>query len=544
MLQLSQCRLPWQDASLQNLKKKTAKIMGIPVDDLREFEIIKRSIDARKKSEIAVSYTVRFCCRKEREVWSKNKKNRNLSQAKEDASLLEQIRPINTSEKVVVVGSGPAGLFCAYYLSLCGLQPVVIERGATIEERTRDVERFWQNGELKPDSNVSFGEGGAGTFSDGKLNTGVKDRTGRKRFVLESFVRFGAGEEIQYDAKPHIGTDVLRKVIVSMREEMQRQGCEFHFHTKVTGLLTKGGKVCGVRVERDGKESVMDCDRVVLAIGHSARDTFAMLKKEKIVLSQKAFAMGIRVQHRQEDIDRAQYGFVDSRLPASPYKLTGKTKDDRGVYSFCMCPGGYVVNASSETDGLVVNGMSDAGRDSGYANSAIVVTVEPEDFGSEDCLAGVEFQREYERKAFELCQGRIPVQRFGDFCHNDTTKAAGRVEPCVKGEWEFSNLRKALPKFVVDGMIEGMEQFAKKIQNFDDPDTLLMGMESRTSSPVRIERNEIFESVSLEGLYPCGEGAGYAGGIMSAAMDGLRIAMKIQEKLGRQEESHALETER
>ena len=544
MLQLSQCRLPWQDASLQNLKKKTAKTVGISVDDLQNFEIIKRSIDARKKPEIAVSYTVRFCSRKEREVWYKNKKNRNLSQVKAETSLQEQIRPVKTSEKVVVVGAGPAGLFCAYYLSLCGLQPVVIERGATIEERTRDVERFWQNGELKPDSNVSFGEGGAGTFSDGKLNTGVKDRTGRKQFVLECFVQFGAGEAIRYDAKPHIGTDVLRKVIVAMREEMQRQGCEFQFHTKVTGLMTKKGRVCGVRVEKDGKESVIDCDRAVFAIGHSARDTFVMLQGQGIALSQKAFAMGVRVQHRQEDIDRAQYGTVDSRLPASPYKLTGKAKDGRGVYSFCMCPGGYVVNASSEEDGLVVNGMSDAGRNSGYANSAIVVTVEPNDCGGTDSLAGMEFQRKYERKAYELCQGKIPVQRFGDFCKNEKTDSIGRVQPCVKGKWDFANVRKSLPKFMVDGMIEGMEQFANRIQNFDDPDTLIMGLESRTSSPVRIDRNEDFESISLTGLYPCGEGAGYAGGIMSAAMDGLRVAMKIQEKLNRQEESHALKAER
>ena len=419
-----------------------------------------------------------------------------------------------------------------------------IDKTSTFNDVLTQIIEKIQNGELKPDSNVSFGEGGAGTFSDGKLNTGVKDRTGRKQFVLESFVQFGAGEEIRYDAKPHIGTDVLRKVIVAMREEMQRQGCEFQFHTKVTGLLTKKGRVCGVRVEKDGKESVIDCDRAVFAIGHSARDTFVMLQEQGIALSQKAFAMGVRVQHRQEDIDRAQYGTVDSRLPASPYKLTGKAKDGRGVYSFCMCPGGYVVNASSEEDGLVVNGMSDAGRNSGYANSAIVVTVEPNDFGGTDSLAGMEFQRKYERKAYELCQGKIPVQRFGDFCKNEKTDSIGRVQPCVKGKWDFANVRKSLPKFMVDGMIEGMEQFANRIQNFDDPDTLIMGLESRTSSPVRIDRNEAFESISLTGLYPCGEGAGYAGGIMSAAMDGLRVAMKIQEKLNRQEESHALKAER
>lgn len=531
MLQLSQCRLPWREASIEGLKGKICKVLGMPQEELQNVEIVKRSIDARKKPEIFVSYTVRFGCRKEGEIWHKNRKNQNLTKVVREASLWDQIHPVKKKEKVMVVGAGPAGLFCAYYLSLCGLKPIVIERGAPMEERSLDVEQFWREGVLKPDSNVSFGEGGAGTFSDGKLNTGVKDRTGRKQFVLGSFVKFGAGEEICYDAKPHIGTDILRKVIVAMRQEMIGLGCQFCFHTKVTQIRLESGKVCGIEVEEEGRKREIVCDRVVLAIGHSARDTFLMLKNQGIALSQKAFAMGVRVQHRQEDIDRAQYGLVDSELPASPYKLTGKTKDQRGVYSFCMCPGGYVVNASSEEGGLVVNGMSDAGRDSGYANSAIVVTVEPKDFGGDDCLAGVEFQKKYERMAYELCQGKIPIQRYKDFCHNEKSEFIGRVAPCVKGKWVFANLRKALPKFVVDGMIEGIEQFAKKISGFDDPDMLMLGVESRTSSPVRIERNEEFESMSAEGLYPCGEGAGYAGGIMSAAMDGLRVAMKIQEKL-------------
>lgn len=544
MLQLSQCKLPYQRASYAQLKKKIAKILQLPEDEIRELKIVKRSLDARRKPEIYISYTVQFSCQGEDQVWRKYQKNRNLSRVKQELSLRSQITPVQKEEKVIVVGTGPAGLFCAYYLSLCGLQPVLIERGAPMEERTEDVARFWETGDLNPESNVSFGEGGAGTFSDGKLNTGVKDRTGRKQFVLESFVRFGAGEEILYDAKPHIGTDVLRHVIVAMREEMKRQGCEFWFHTKLTGIQTDGIQVTGAQIEQEGKIQNVSCDRLILAIGHSARDTFAMLQEYRIAMSPKAFAVGVRVQHRQSDIDVAQYGVEDSRLPASPYKCTGKTTDGRGVYSFCMCPGGYVVNASSETDGLVVNGMSDVKRDSGNANSAIVVSVEPEDFGREDCLAGVAFQRKYERLAYELCQGKIPVQRFGDFCMNQETEQYGRVEPCVKGKWAYANLRKALPNFIVDGMIEGMEQFAEKIQGFAEEDTLLLGLESRTSSPVRIERSADFESLSLHGLYPCGEGAGYAGGIMSAAMDGLRVAMKIQETIRMQEESHALEVKR
>ncbi len=544
MLQVSQCRLPWQEASVEKLKQKVSKMLKLPQEEMTDFKIVKKSIDARKKPEIFMNYCVRFCCRRENEVLRKNHKNNRLSKVKKESSLLSHISSISSSERIVVTGAGPAGLFCAYYLSLCGLRPVIIERGAPMEERTKDVEQFWQKGILKPDSNVSFGEGGAGTFSDGKLNTGVRDRTGRRQFILDSFVKFGAGEEILYDAKPHIGTDVLRNVIVAMRREMQERGCQFLFHTKVTGLKSSEGRLEGVGLTSSEGEQFLPCDRLVLAIGHSARDTFAMLKEQNIAMSQKAFAMGVRIQHRQEDIDRAQYGIVDSRLPASPYKLTGKTSDGRGVYSFCMCPGGYVVNASSEEGGLVVNGMSDVRRDSGNANSAIVVSVEPEDFGSEDCLAGVVFQRRYEKLAYELCQGRIPVQRFEDFCQNEQSVYTGNVEPCVKGDWDFANLRKSLPNFVIDGMIEGIGQFAEKIEGFDEKDTLLLGLESRTSSPVRIERNEEFESISLTGLYPCGEGAGYAGGIMSAAMDGLRVAMKIQEKLERQEECHALEAER
>lgn len=535
MLQLSQCKIPYQNNTLEYLKKKAARQLHIRPEEMKEFHIVRKSIDARKKPEIYFTYTVQFSLEKEEQVLGRNKGNRNLSVVKEKERLIDKIPVIQTRKRIVVVGSGPAGLFCAYYLSLCGCRPVLIERGATMEERTREVEAFWQKEILNPESNVSFGEGGAGTFSDGKLNTGVKDRTGRKQFVLESFVRFGAGTDILYDAKPHIGTDVLRRVIVNMREEMKTQGCEFHFHTKLAGLIMEGQMIRGIRVEKGNSQKEIPCDKLVLAIGHSARDTFSMLHEAKIAMSPKAFAVGVRVQHNQRDIDRAQYGTVTDALPPSPYKCTGRTKDGRGVYSFCMCPGGYVVNASSEPGRLVVNGMSDARRDSGYANSAIVVTVEPEDFGGSGCLAGVWFQRKWESRMYELCEGKIPVQRFGDFVKDVETAACGAVKPCVKGHWALANLRKALPKFIVNGMIDGMEQFRSKLQGFAEDDTLLLGIETRTSSPVRIERNEEFVSISAEGIYPCGEGAGYAGGIMSAAMDGLRVAMKIQEQLETEE---------
>ena len=516
MLQLSQCKLSWQEDSFSKLQKKAAKLLGISVEDFTQFTIVKRSLDARKKPNLFVLYTVKFSCRRESEVLKKNRKNKNLSIAKKEPSLWRQIEEIKNPERVVVVGAGPAGLFSAYYLSLCGYSPIVVERGAKMEERHADIQKFWQEGVLKPDSNVAFGEGGAGTFSDGKLNTGVKDKTGRKQFVLQSFVNFGAPEEILYDAKPHIGTDVLQTVITNMRLEMEQKGCRFLFHTKMTKILEENGRVRGVLVQNGEKEETILCERVILAIGHSARDTFELLKKEHITMSQKPFAMGVRVQHRQEDIDRVQYGFSDEKLPASPYKLTGKTTEG----------------------GLVVNGMSNADRASGFANSAIVVSVSEEDFEGDDCLAGVALQRKYEKLAYKLAGGKIPVQRYEDFCNNQSTKALGKVVPCVEGKWQFSNIRLALPNFIINGIIDGMGQFAEKIHEFDHPDTLLLGLESRTSSPVRIERDEDFECVSLAGLYPCGEGAGYAGGIMSAAMDGLRIAMKIQEKK-KEESNHA-----
>lgn len=538
MLQLTQCKLSWQEDSLDKLKEKVAKKLHISPNDMDHFTVTKRSMDARKKPELFILYTVCFSCLNETEILKRNRNNKNLSKAKKEYSLWEKIKKVPNPERVVVVGAGPAGLFSAYYLCLCGYKPILVERGEKMEKRQDDIEKFWQDGILKPDSNVAFGEGGAGTFSDGKLNTGVKDKTGRKQFVLQTFVKFGASEEILYDAKPHIGTDILQKVITNMRHEMEKCGCQFLFHTKMIQLMEQDGNICGILTESEHGTKEILCDRVILAIGHSARDTFEMLNREHIMMSPKPFAIGVRVEHRQEDIDRAQYGFFDKKLPASPYKLTGKTADGRGVYSFCMCPGGYVVNASSEESGLVVNGMSNADRASGFANSAIVVTVSEKDFDGNGCLAGVDFQRKYEKLAYTLCEGKIPVQRYEDFCKNRATVSLGKVEPCVKGNWKLANIRLALPNFIINGIIDGMGQFGKKIKDYDYPDTLLLGLESRTSSPVRIERDEDFESVSLAGLYPCGEGAGYAGGIMSAAMDGLRIAMKIQEKK-KEESNHA-----
>lgn len=544
MLQLSQCQVHYRKNNRAHLKKKAAGILHIHPEELLDFQIRKRNIDARKKPEIYYSYTVVFSVKNEEELLRKNKGNRNLTVCKEEPDLAAQAALLSAGERVrlageniVVVGAGPCGLFAAYYLALCGARPKIIERGAPVEERMQDVERFWKENVLDEESNVSFGEGGAGTFSDGKLNTGVKDRTGRKKFILESFIRFGAGEDIRYDTNPHIGTDVLRQVIVRMRKEMQKLGCQFYFHTKMEKIcMDAEGKVTKTVVsqrENGGTtERELDCDRLILAIGHSARDTFAYLAEDGFAMSRKPFAVGVRVQHEQAKMNRIQYGTDDALLPAAPYKVTAKTADGRGVYSFCMCPGGYVVNASTEKNGLVVNGMSNVKRDSGAANSAIVVSVEPEDFEGDDVLAGVRFQRKWEQKMYELCGGRIPVQSYGDFKEDKETGGTISQTPVVCGGWQCANIRKALPKFIINGIIDGMESFQRKLHGFADDDTLLLGIETRTSSPVRIERGEDFESLSHRCVYPCGEGAGYAGGIMSAAMDGLRVAMAVRDNGG------------
>lgn len=540
MLQYSQCKVDYKNDSLEELKSSIARHLRVQEKEITNLKIERKSIDARKKPDIFYNYTVTFESRNEKEILFKNRKNRNLQEYVAPPDLESFIeRAEKANGKTVIVGSGPAGLFCGYFLALCGWEPLIIERGGPMWERVEQVSRFWKEGVLDPDTNVSFGEGGAGTFSDGKLNTGVKDKTGKKKFILETFVRHGAPEEIRYLAKPHIGTDELREVILSMRRTIEEKGGTYMFHTKFTGFeygKEKSGTseddavkgITGIHVlNEEGLEETIDCDRCVLAIGHSARDTFIQLRDEGIPMEKKPFAVGVRVEHPQKMINEIQYGVDDKRLPAADYKLTGKTADGRGVYSFCMCPGGYVVNASSEEGMTVVNGMSNHARDSVNANSAIVVTVDERDFDGEDILAGMEFQRKLERKTFQMGNGRIPVQRLGDFEKGVPTENFGKVKPCTKGNFVMADLKKILPSYIADGIMEGVKQFGGKMRGFDDEDTLFLGTETRTSSPVRILRGPDFMSCSVRGVYPCGEGAGYAGGIMSAAMDGLRVAVQI-----------------
>ena len=458
--------------------------------------------------------------------------------------------PTGGSEKLqqppVVIGSGPAGLFCAWMLAKAGLRPVVYERGEKAAERKKTVDQYWKDGILDPNSNVQFGEGGAGTFSDGKLNTLVKDPVGRHRKVLEIFVQGGAPEHILYEQKPHLGTDQLIGIVISLREQIEQMGGSFCFTKKVTDLDIRDGKICRIQLNDSEWVETQVC---IAAIGHSARDTFRMLKKHGIAMEAKSFAVGVRIEHPQEMINRSQYGRPEVKeLGAANYKLTHQLENGRGIYSFCMCPGGYVVDASSEKGYLAVNGMSYQARDSRNANSAMIVTVSPQDYVTygmdylqrmgEDALAatldqnplaGMYFQRYLEQKAYQMHEGKIPVQTYRDFHDKKETKAFGDVEPCIRGRYAMSNLREIFPDFLAESLDLGIAACGRKIHGFDRPDAVLSGVESRTSSPVRIPRNEQMEG-NIEGFYPCGEGAGYAGGITSAAMDGLRVAEAVCKK--------------
>lgn len=534
MLRIQQLKLPVQHTSKQ-LYDKIIKTLRIRPDELIRYEIVRQSLDARG-GELKYVYMVDVEVKREPTVLKKCP--RQVTKAARTWYQFPRSGEERLIHRPVIIGTGPAGLFCGLMLARAGYAPILLERGQCAQEREKTVETFWKLGILNTRSNVQFGEGGAGTFSDGKLNTLVKDPAGRNRKVLELFVEAGAPEEILYVNKPHLGTDVLIGIVSHMREEIIRLGGEVRFGCQVTDLKLEDGAVRAVVVQRkDGRRKddacqmeILEADQVVLAIGHSARDTFAMLKDHRIPMQAKSFAVGVRMEHPQEMMNVSQYGKdYPSCLPAAAYKVTRQTGGGRGVYSFCMCPGGYVVNASSEEGHLAVNGMSYQARDSHNANSAMIVTVTPEDFGSTDVLAGVEFQRKLERAAFGIGNGSIPVQLFGDFCQNTASTALGEVDPCMKGKYELANVREIFPKELSAALEEGIRGCDSLIHGFSRKDAVLSGVESRTSSPVRILRNEFFES-DIRGLYPCGEGAGYAGGITSAAMDGLKIAEAIAKK--------------
>lgn len=533
MIRINQLNLSLQH-SFEDVKRKAAKTVGCKSGELQDFKILKKSVDARKKPEIYISYSVCFRLQDETALLRK-RKDRNIQFYEEQPYHFPQSGDGMLSHRPVVIGMGPAGLFCGYYLAKHGYRPLLLERGRDVESRTRDVEEFWKGGRLLRNSNVQFGEGGAGTFSDGKLNTLVKDKDGRNREVLKTFVECGAPESILYDSKPHIGTDVLSNVVKTMRERLIAWGGEVRFESQVVELLMQKEQLTGLVIERaEGEQKnreVIPASLAVLAVGHSARDTFEMLFSKKIPMEAKAFAVGFRVEHPQNMINLAQYGWEESELlPAAPYKVAAHTGSGRNVYSFCMCPGGYVVNASSEPGRLAVNGMSYSDRAGENANSAIIVTVTPEDYGDSHPLAGIRFQRELEERAYRAGNGKIPSQYYGEFKAKVLGEACEpfpiAIHPRMRGKMQFADLTEILPMEMNQAFVEGMEQFGRLLSGFDRPDAILSGVESRTSSPVRILRDESLQS-KVCGLYPCGEGAGYAGGITSAAMDGLRIAERI-----------------
>ncbi len=515
----------------ESLLKKSASLMRIKPSGILELKILKRSIDARKKPELFYNYQVVIRTNNEDIILKKNKNNKI---AKYKEVIYNEPKFIGENENdIYIIGAGPAGLFCGLILAKAGLNPVIVERGSSVEKRKSDVDKFWNSGKLNPDSNVQFGEGGAGTFSDGKLNTLVKDKMGRNRYVLETFVANGANKDILYDAKPHMGTDVLVDVIHNMREEIIKYGGKFLFDTKLEEINYKFNKIESIRLS-GAIEGIFNCDYICLAIGHSARDTFKMLYDSKVNMTGKQFAVGLRIEHLQDEINKVQYGFnykdeYDGIEPCA-YKVTANLDNGRGVFSFCMCPGGYVINASSEEGMLAINGMSDNARDSINSNSAIIVTVGEKDFDINDPMAAIEFQRELERKAYEIGKGNIPIQVYRDYKNNTTSDKLGSIKPTGKCRTSFANLRELFSDDINNSIVEGIEEFGRKIKGFDNEDALLSGVESRTSSPVRILRNKEMIS-NIDNLFPCGEGAGYAGGIMSAAMDGMKVAEAMIDKM-------------
>jgi uncharacterized protein len=509
----------------ESLPIKIAQLLGLDAALLRQVRIVRRGIDARQKPRVRRVYTVEFCVPDEEQLLRRQQDNRRLERALPPP--LPEIVPVTGGGRTLVVGMGPAGLFAAWYLARSGVAVTLVERGRPLESRVRDVERFWLGEGLDPVSNVQFGEGGAGTFSDGKLTTRLNHPW--MRLVLQTLVDFGAPEDILVQAKPHVGTDRLRAVIARFRRALQDLGVEVHFESRLSALLLQDRQVRG-GVLNDRQEIL--CDRLILAPGHSARDTYAMLQGAGVAMTAKPFAMGVRIEHPAAHINRIQYGMSDHPLlPAAEYVLSyNDPESGRGIYSFCMCPGGEVVTAPSEPEGMVVNGMSYRNRSGPFSNSALVVSVRPEDFGAEDALAGVRFQQRWEEAAFVAGGGdyRAPAQNLLSFLGRG--RGSIKATTCRPGIRE-ADLHGLLPSFVGTGLKRALPQFERSMPGFITAEAMLIGVETRTSAPLRIVRGEDGQSLSHPGLYPAGEGAGYAGGIMSAALDGLLTAQRIVETL-------------
>ncbi|MDO5095330.1 MAG: FAD-dependent oxidoreductase [Peptostreptococcaceae bacterium] len=521
MIQISNIKVLLDEDKEQVIAKTIKKLTG----KVHDYKIVRESIDARRG--IVFVYT----------IYVDVKPSQVLKSSRIDYSVVEEKKPTpivygeqKLQHRPVIIGFGPAGMFAALELARNGYRPVVYERGSDVDKRTKDVELFWKMGKLNPESNVQFGEGGAGTFSDGKLTTRIKDPNARK--VLEALYEFGAPEEILYASKPHIGTDILVNVVKNIREEIKRLGGEIHFDAKLEDIEIQNKKIRSIVVNGERIES----DVIVLAIGHSARETYRLLYERAVEIRKKPFAVGFRVEHPQVVIDKAQFkeNFAHPKLKASEYHLTHTAETGRGCYTFCMCPGGRVIASASSENQVVVNGMSYHARDLQNANSAILCSVLPEDFG-EHPLSAMEFQEAIERKSFEMGGENYfaPIQRVGDYLRKQPTTELGEVIPSYEPGYRFARLDGIYPDFIYESLAESIAAMGEKLKGFSMEDAILTGVETRTSAPIRIVRGDELESVSTQGLYPCGEGAGYAGGIVSAAVDGIKVALSIMKKFCR-----------
>lgn len=501
------------DLSDDELFEKIYKKYKINKNDVTERRIIKKSIDARNKADIFYNYSVELECKNENKI-----KNVQIVKKEEPFKIIVNRK---SSKRPVIIGAGPAGLFSALTLAQNGIKPIIIEQGKTVDERKKDVEEFQKTGKLNTLSNVQFGEGGAGTFSDGKLTSGIHNPL--CKIVLKEFYNFGAPEQILYINKPHIGTDNLINIIRNMRNEIIKLGGEFLFNEKVTDFEFEDSKVTAVICSKR-----IETDTVILAIGHSARSTFEKLYEKGVKMEKKNFSIGVRIEHKQSMINKSQYGEITKlKLPPAEYKMAYHG-ENRSCYTFCMCPGGTVIASSSEPETIVTNGMSVYARNGENANSAVLVNVTPNDFKGESPLEGMYFQKDLEQKAFKLggSNYNAPIQRFEDFENNVKSTHIGEIKPTYKPGVTLSNLNEILPDFISKTLVEGIKYFDKSIKGFAHPDAILTGVETRSSSPVQITRNENKQS-NIKGLYPCGEGAGYAGGIMSAAVDGIKCAIAV-----------------
>ena len=523
MLRLDQIKLnPDQNEDL--LWDKAARLLRLPRREIRALQVLRRAVDARE--ELTLVYTVVVDVAQEQQVLRRCRDKRVSAYAPQIYALPEPV--IAPEIRPIVVGAGPAGLFAALVLSRCGTKPILLERGQRTEQRIRDVNAFWDTGLLNTESNVQFGEGGAGAFSDGKLNTGTRDL--RHRWIMEQMVACGAPETILTDAKPHVGTDKLHITLQNLRRQLLESGCDIRFGHRLAGLHVENGAVTAVDVAAEVGQYTLPARQVILALGHSARDTFEMLYHAGVPMEPKPFAVGVRIEHRQSDMDAVQYKTYAGHpaLGAASYKLACHLPSGRSAFSFCVCPGGQVVAAASETGQVVTNGMSEYARDRENINGALLINVTPEDFGSDHPLAGIAFQRKLERSAYALGGGdyRAPCQRVEDFLAGRPSVGPGKVLPSYRPGVTYTDLRLCLPPFVAEAIAQALPLLGQRLRGYDQPDALLTAVESRSSSPVRIPRDESGQSV-ITGLYPCGEGAGYAGGILSAAADGIRAAEPI-----------------